>query len=189
MLSNQEKLPKFLSNEATFQTLITFFLDELLKIWLEFQKFQLLIYKKSLIQNFSISTLSPIKTRLKLLAVPNFLCKFSKGRVKDLTHPRLCYEYTSIIHGSKQNTVEKDVIYISNQNFHLRMRSRISRFSRKIMKILPRSQRITEKSAHCASDRVNFIFIPVYAQPESHISKSEFFEISEKMHFFTDFNV
>jgi len=30
--SKQEKLPKFLSKEATFQKLITFFLEELLKI-------------------------------------------------------------------------------------------------------------------------------------------------------------
>ena len=72
MLSNQEKLPKFLSKEATFQKLITFFLDELLKIWFDFRKFQLFIYKKRLLQIFSISTLSPLKTRLKLLAVPNF---------------------------------------------------------------------------------------------------------------------
>ena len=72
MLSNQEKLPKFLSKEATFQKLITFFLDELLKIWLDFRKFQFFIYKKRLFQIFSISPLSPLKTRLKLLAVPNF---------------------------------------------------------------------------------------------------------------------
>ena len=81
--------------------------------------------------------------------------------------------------------MEKDVIYFSNRNFHLRMRSRISRFSRKIMKISPRSQRITKKSAHCASDRVNFIFIPAHAKPELRMRRSDFLEISEKMHFFT----
>ena len=80
--SNQEKLPKFLSKEATFQKLLTFFLEKLLKIWLDFQKFQLFFYKKHSVQNFSISTLSPLKRRLKLLAVPNFLfVKFQNRRV------------------------------------------------------------------------------------------------------------
>ena len=48
MLSNKGKLPKFLSKEASFQKLLTFFLDDLLKIWLDFRKFQLFIYKKTL---------------------------------------------------------------------------------------------------------------------------------------------
>ena len=53
------------------------------------------------------------------------------------------------------------------------------------MKISPRSQRITEETDYCASDRVNFIFIPAHAKSESRMRRSDFFEISEKMRFFT----
>jgi len=60
-----------------------------------------------------------------------------------------------------------------------------SQFSRKIMKISPRSQRITEKTTYCASDRFPFNFILVAAQPESRMRRSDFFEISEKIDFFT----
>jgi len=69
------------------------------------------------------------------------------------------------------------------------MRSRISRFSQKIMKISPRSQRITKKCAYCASDKVNFILVAAQTQPELRMRRSDFFEISEKMLFFPDISV
>ena len=59
-------MQKYLSNGASFQMPITFFIDKLSKIGFFCQKFQLFVYKNVRWQNFHISTFSPLKSSLKL---------------------------------------------------------------------------------------------------------------------------
>ena len=84
-----------------------------------------------------------------------------------------------IIHHWKQNFPGTKVIYISNPNFNLRMRSRILQFSRKIFKIFWRSHWIWKKVGHCLSDDVIYFHTIVPAEPNSRMRILHVFKNSE----------